>query len=154
MYGHLHEIEHISIHSYGKSILHVQIVRTLCWLEWNLIMHIPLCRYVQMCTFSCWLERGQQSAVILITTKRPFAPNCWSSVVVTWGWKYSCSSGPSDSRHASTRAGTLEPSCNGIILNDFGIKNADAGAESTSNSSKLGRQTGNAPTSFPKIICL
>jgi hypothetical protein len=63
--------------------------------------------------------------------------------------------GPSDSRHASTRAGTLqELSCNGIILNDLRIKNADAGAESTSNSSKLGRQTGNAPTSFPKIICL
>jgi hypothetical protein len=60
MYGHhLHEIEHIFMHSCVKSILHdVQIVCTLCWLEWNLIMHIQLCRYVQMCTFSCWLERG------------------------------------------------------------------------------------------------
>jgi hypothetical protein len=37
--------------------------------------------------------------------------------------------GPSDSRHASKRAGTLQLSCNGIILNDFRIKNADAGAE-------------------------
>jgi hypothetical protein len=62
--------------------------------------------------------------------------------------------GPSGSRHAITRAGTLQLSCNGIILNDLRIKNADAGAESTSNSSKLGRQTGNALFSFPKIICL
>jgi hypothetical protein len=62
MYIHLHKIEHLFIHSHGnKSILHVQIMCTLCWLEWNLIMHIPVCRYVQMCTFSCWLERGSAS---------------------------------------------------------------------------------------------
>jgi hypothetical protein len=43
-----------------------------------------------------------------------------------------------------------------LFLNDFEIKNADACTESTSNSSKLGRQmqTGNAPPSFPKRICL
>jgi hypothetical protein len=80
--------------------------------EWNEARTMEMCReVVEMAMFLvtayCLALRGEEVV----------------KMDIAGGLTY-YEAGPSDSRHASTRTGTLQLSCNGIILNDFRIKNA------------------------------